>query len=365
MKRLFLNQPKSSDAGLSAQDIVKALYQGLLGRQPEPEVLESLGQVDGAFLAQLVQGLSRSDEFRAHTPDAYAVELPDLTALMPERYYRAADGNVIYAAQDEAGVRLMERMIVQHRYYDSFVAWRPAIDLDKRVTAGIVQSLGATRLVELGCFSGSVLKVLDEAGVSVTGVDISHRAFLVAHPSIYHRIRFGDLLDQPFAPGSFDAFLAMDILEHLSPIDLEQYVARIASLIGPEGFAYVNSPMFGDDDVFGTVFSRYVPAWNEASSDAFWFDMHCDDKGWPMHGHLVWATPQWWETLFRRHGLIRDRDVERVIQAHLAEFFSVRAPARKSLFVLRPIGAQPMSPDLIEQRLREIIDPLVAAVHAP
>jgi hypothetical protein len=143
----------------------------------------------------------------------------------------------------------------------------------------------------------------------------------------------------------------MDILEHLNPLKLDRYVARVAQLVKRDGFVYINSPMFGNDDVFGTVFEAYLPEWRQAGESGFWRYMHCDAKGWPMHGHLVWASPKWWESIFLKHGLVRDRSVEKTIHGILGGFFDKKAPARKSFFVLRhsdsPSSSKPVREDLI------------------
>lgn len=122
------------------------------------------------------------------------------------------------------------------------------------------------------------------------GVDASHLAFVLAYPNIRSRILFGDLLSQEF-DRSFDVFLGMDILEHLNPLRMPRYIARIASLIGRDGYAYINSPMFGTDHTFGTPFQQTLAEWRETGDARFWRHMECDEKGWPLHGHLVWASP--------------------------------------------------------------------------
>jgi hypothetical protein len=64
--------------------------------------------------------------------------------------------------------------------------------------------------------------------------------------------------------------------------------------------------------------------------------------GWPTHGHLVWASPKWWEAQFEKHGLVRDRSIERVIHDLLNEpFFKKEGVGRKSLFVLKHSGCEP------------------------
>lgn len=341
------------------------VYETLLGRPPGADMADALALLARAGRTGLTDHLLHSEEFRARPPEAAAVELPDLTDLIPDAFYRTPRGALFMDVRDAAGLRRVEALIREHRYYDSGVAWRPIIDLDKRVTAAALRSLGARSVIELGCYAGSVLKVLDDAGVAVTGVEISHNAFRMAHDEVRDRIRYGDLLELDLPRGGFDAVLAMDILEHLSPLDLDAYAARIAELMAADGFAYVNSPMFGPDDVFGTVFPAYLPAWREAGDESWWTHFHCDPKGWPAHGHLVWASPRWWERLFARHGLVRDREVERQIQARMETFFAVRAPARKSVFVLRHAGAAPMDGDQVEARMRALLDPLLVDPTAP
>ncbi len=73
---------------------------------------------------------------------------------------------------------------------------------------------------------------------------------------------------------------------------------RTKKLIKHDGFIFLNSPMFGTDDVFGTPFDVYFKEWQDAEQKDYWTDLHCDVKGWPVHGHLVWASPYWWENFF-------------------------------------------------------------------
>ena len=265
---------------------------------------------------------------------------------------------VIFSAREDEDFGFMESLIIKNRYYDSFGVWAPKIDLDKRVTAAIVTGLGARSCLEIGCFSGPVLSLLTEQGVDVCGVEISHLAFILAYPNIYEKIRYGNLLDLQF-DRKYDLFLCMDILEHISPLSLDRYIERIVELLNHNGYVYINSPMFGADDVFGEPFSAYLPEWKSAGTEVFWRHLHCDEKGWPLHGHLVWADPNWWESLFRRHGLVRDREIEKIIQATLAPFFDKIAPARRSSFVLR---RNDFDPDIsgMRQSMETALAPIVA-----
>jgi hypothetical protein len=327
----------------SPSEAVDAIYRGLLGRPADPSGKQHyVSQIaNGASLADIVSSVGMSDEFRRrhHLTQIVPPELPDLTRLHPDKYRKLQSGRTVFHAQRDEDFGLLESYITKFRYYDSFGVWSPVIDTDKKITARIVQGFGAKSCIELGCFTGPVLSVLDEAGVDVCGVDVSHLAFVLAYPNVRSKMRFGALTELKF-DRTFDVFVAMDILEHVSPLDLPAHMEVIRGIVERDGFAYVNSPMIGTDDVFGEPFDVYFPEWAEAGINTFWRHIDCDEKGWPMHGHLVWASPQWWEDQFARHGLVREREIERAIHSSLTEFFKT-SPGRRSLFVLRHEGATP------------------------
>jgi SAM-dependent methyltransferase len=323
---------------LTFVNIIRSLYLGILGRDADQEGLKTYCNAvkQGKPLSEVVKEMLSSPEYRASHQRSLnvSVDLPDLTELYADKYVRRDGQSAIFKASSDRDFRFMENLIARHRYYDNLGVWAPAIDADKRVTASIVRGFGARSCLELGCFSGAVLTQLVDQGIDVCGVEISHLAFVLAYQNIHGRLRFGNLLEMDFQR-QFDIFLGMDVLEHLNPLDLGRYVERIAQLVQPKGFVYINSPMFGMDSVFGTVFEAYLPEWREAGEGAFWNHMHCDAKGWPVHGHLVWASPSWWERIFFEHGLVRDKVIEKCIHMTLKSFFDKAAPARRSFFVLR------------------------------
>ncbi|MGO4381744.1 class I SAM-dependent methyltransferase [Pseudoduganella sp. RAF53_2] len=334
------NSPHNGTGQFSAADVASALYTGILGRAPDAHGLTNLTQAFelGKPIDEAMQSMIGSSEFsmrmiRQLIPGR---ELPDLTQLYPDRFVRedslAGVPMVLYNAFEDADFNFMESLIVRHRYYDMPGVWGAGIGLDQHVTAAIAQGLGARRCMEIGCFTGGVLSLLEQSGIDVTGLDVSHLAFMLAFPNVRDHMIFGDLLSAPVS-GKFDVVLAMDIIEHLNPVKFDLYLARLAELIDEDGYFYLNSPMFGSDEVFGQDFEIYVRSWLE-SDNGFFRQLDCDEKGWPKHGHLVWATPQWWEERMAAHGLVRDREIERAVHAELKEYFEL-SPARRSLFVLK------------------------------
>ena len=125
----------------------------------------------------------------------------------------------------------------------------------------------------------------------------------------------------------------MDVLEHLNPLLLDVYIEKLTSLLDRDGYLYVNSPMWGSDRNFGVLEERYLREWDSVGDGSYWRHLPCDGRGWPLHGHLIWASSGWWEQKFAEHGLVRDTVVEGAIQKTLAKWFEC-APGRKSVFVL-------------------------------
>jgi hypothetical protein len=349
---------------LQYPDVVRALYQGILERPVDESGFQSHLDAlqNGAPLTNLIRGMIESDEFKIRHPIKTGRGfLPDLTEMYPDKYLRKKDDFSIFEASSDDDFRLMESLIVKHRFYDSNDVYSSGIDLDKQVTGSIVRGLGARTCIEMGCFAGPVLSVLASQGIDVCGIEVSHLAFVLAYNNVRERLRYGDLLDLQF-DRTYDVFFGMDVLEHLNPLKLDNYIHRISKLVRAEGFIFINSPMFGHDDVFGTAFEIYVPEWQQAGEDEFWRYLHCDGKGWPVHGHLVLASPRWWERAFLKQGLVRDRDIEKSIHSILKPFFDKIAPARRSFFVLKHSGFEPNSKS-VARDLDLAISPLVVNIR--
>jgi SAM-dependent methyltransferase len=325
---------------LSPERVAIALYRGILERKPDAagfrEKVDRLRS--GKALERVIRTFIQSPEFHSRFVRSLvpAVPLPDLKASIPGRYEIqsiAGAPMAVYVARTDADIALMASLIDKHRYYDRFGVWNPVIDLDKEITAAIVRGLGARSCFELGCFTGSVISLLADSGVSVLGTEVSHLAFVFAQPNIREDMIFGDLLTVEIDQ-RFDVVLCMDVLEHISPLKLDQYIERLVSLIEEDGYLYLNAPMWGNDHIFGIFEEPYLEEWLGVGGQSYWRHWPCDDKGWPIHGHLVWASPEWWERKFRDYGLVRDTEIERAIHQDLAGFFK-QVPGRRCLFVLR------------------------------
>jgi len=256
----------------------------------------------------------------------------------------------LYLATDDNRIDMIDSLITQNHYYDNFGVWSSIIDFDKLNMAELVLSTDAESCLEVGCFNGPILSVLQERGVEVTGVDVSHLAFIIAFPNIRKNILYGDVLNVKLKR-KFHCILLLDVMEHLNPLQLRRHINRLRDLLDSNGLIIMNSPMFGHDHVFGTVFPQHLQQWRDIGDSAFFRHWPCDAKGWPMHGHMIWASPNWWTRQFESCDLIRQTDIEHGVQTELSGYFE-RAPARKSLTIFSHRGAA-IDADRVCQAIRQ------------
>jgi SAM-dependent methyltransferase len=319
--------------------VVRAAYREMLEREPDPEGL-------AAHVAALESGMTE-EELRvalASSPEGREVrgmrepgrlELPDLTRERPERYRLGVDLHhrpiLTFDVADTTDFDWLERRIVETGYYDGDGVWSLDIDLDKRVMAELLASLQPTRVLELGCASGAVLAGLVDRGIDATGIDVSEHARDRALPSVRDRIVLGDLLSLDIDHG-FDVVAGLDVFEHLNPNRIDAYLRCLAEHLREGGWCVANIPVYGTDPVFGNVFLDFLA---EPTPSTLFRRVHVDDRGYPLHGHLIWATWDWWVDRFAAAGLERRPVVEEAVQARYGGHWKATTPARQSLFVFR------------------------------
>lgn len=97
------------------------------------------------------------------------------------------------------------------------------------------------RVLDAGCSAGYLAERLVERGSSVVGLELDPEAAERAR-AVCDEVLVGDVetMELPFEPGSFDAVVCGDLIEHLR--DPGAYLARVRPLLRPGGRLALTTP---------------------------------------------------------------------------------------------------------------------------
>jgi SAM-dependent methyltransferase len=84
--------------------------------------------------------------------------------------------------------------------------------------------LSHARIADLGCGTGSVSALFEQAGHEVHGVDRSPRMLEIARTKCTAALTLGDAADPPLEPGSYDVVFARHVLWTLPPTAVPKWV---------------------------------------------------------------------------------------------------------------------------------------------
>lgn len=105
---------------------------------------------------------------------------------------------------------------------------------------------------ELGSAHGGFVALLQQAGYSAAGLELSPYIVDFARQTFGVPMLLGPVERQPIAPGSLDVLAMMDVLEHLP--DPVATLRHVASLLKPDGVLIVQTPRYAE----GTSFDELV-----------------------------------------------------------------------------------------------------------
>jgi len=324
---------------LSDRDFVDEAFRDILGREADQGGMVHYLRVlrQGVRRTHVLHEIMRSDEFRRTLAPAPTSSLPNLVLERPERYRRTVDRSskqsiLVFNAASPADFDWLESAIITNGYYEAPGVWVLEVDFDKKLVAEMIAAFAPAAALELGTAAGAVLECLDDLGIAAEGVEISAMAIAKAADRVRPRIHQGDLLALDL-PSTYDLVFGLDVFEHLNPNKLDAYLARMWQITRDDAFLFCNIPAFGEDPVFGTVFPLYVDAWDGEAGAGLLKTLHVEETGYPIHGHLTWATAPWWVSRFEAAGFTRDVEIERAFHRKYDGYMTKRSPARRAYFV--------------------------------
>jgi len=92
---------------------------------------------------------------------------------------------------------------------------------------------GDTRIIDIGCGEGELVKEYRDRGFDIVGLDVNYES--------EHVVR-GSVLDLEFSDKCFDLVLFLDVIEHLTFIDQEVALQKIARVLKSKGELLISLP---------------------------------------------------------------------------------------------------------------------------
>lgn len=137
-------------------------------------------------------------------------------------------------------------MCYSDNYFTTRESWR-----DWRIEARELMDLArvgaGTRVLEIGCGGGGLLRLMSMRGAYAVGVDTLENALQLArqrrdNPTnfLYHVVRIAADGALPFHSGAFDALVAQHVVEHLA--DLDSTLCEWQRVIKPGGWLALATP---------------------------------------------------------------------------------------------------------------------------
>jgi 2-polyprenyl-3-methyl-5-hydroxy-6-metoxy-1,4-benzoquinol methylase len=114
-----------------------------------------------------------------------------------------------------------------------------------------------TRVLDVGCSTGFLAKRLQARGATVVGLELDERAAADAR-RYCEAVYVGDVetMELPLEPGSFDAIVCGDFIEHLR--DPQAFLVRIRPFLAPNGTLVLSTPNIANWAMrLGLLFGRF------------------------------------------------------------------------------------------------------------
>ena len=104
---------------------------------------------------------------------------------------------------------------------------------------------GKKRVLEVGCGDAWASRVVKQEVDTLIGVDVDpvfiKDASDAMDPKWAFEVRVHDMLESP-VDGAFDALYALDVLEHIHPMNEDRFIANMAASLDAPGVAIVGMP---------------------------------------------------------------------------------------------------------------------------
>ena len=126
-----------------------------------------------------------------------------------------------------------------------------SLPLRLKIPLSLAQIKPGMRIVDIGCGRGEVVYHAVQSGARVWGLDYSAEAVKIARStlkdnldpekSLNYMIEQCDATRLPFPSSSIDRVLMLDVIEHLTPIQLATSLKEVYRVLKPDGYLVVHT----------------------------------------------------------------------------------------------------------------------------
>ena len=164
---------------------------------------------------------------------------------------------------------------------------------------------GCETLLDVGCGADSPVRLFSGRLARTVGVDLDEPSLEAARAEgIYTETVRGSALEigSRFAPKSFDAVVALDVIEHLPKEDGPRLLEQMEAIARRAVVVFTPNGFLPQGAIGGNELQRHVSGWSAAEMRARGFDV-LGMSGWkPLRGEE--ALPAWrprfvWERIAR------------------------------------------------------------------
>ena len=178
---------------------------------------------------------------------------------------QAVFGELYFEKGRELGLSGYQRYSEVNRIHDAYYL----------LTYACIKGLNARRVLELGCATGALIKMLRNVGREAYGIDISSYAISKSDKNVKSYLYCLDVETEklPFKEGFFDMIVAIDVLEHVAKITYTLHM--LSNLLRQGGFLLVTVP-------------KPLPeAWNDLThinvwTEDIWCKLFTDERFHPL-----------------------------------------------------------------------------------
>lgn len=128
----------------------------------------------------------------------------------------------------------------------------------KLLTQAVISSgkpMKGLKVLDVGCFIGDFLLILQKIGADVYGVELQSEAAKIASKKIHRKVIQVDILKHNFGKQKFGVISLLGLLEHVENPHL--LLKRMDRLLESGGFLLIQTP--NSESIFAQLFGKYWP----------------------------------------------------------------------------------------------------------